>query len=344
MKEMSPTKALVVQYSLAAQRGRERDWIRAAGLPRSTYQQARKQVYEDGWIEDRFVPNPSALAISSVTFAVMKPYTERLADISRAWEDLPTSVCLWTGRESVMGVFFGSPSDEELRLHSALKSSPSSAGTWVVSVDPQAASVPAYFDFEGVWASFCGLGGTLTYPQPLLGKRLIGRKQGAGPLTVRAKGRLGGLVARPFVKGGSGFRTHPYFLPRSERRMISEGWVSHRSFIDLRNLPPCGGRRLEGVAWLHGTLIPGQRAPDVFRALVERCHVKPFLFASNADQALLGTLSQKPPPDSTIFPSRAPVLETLEAYLSNIETIREPIESVIVGVNHRYERLFSSTT
>jgi hypothetical protein len=342
MREMSRAEAVVVRGLLAAQRGGEGERIRASGLPRSTYQEVRRRIYDSGWLKNRFVPNPTPLTISKLTFAIARPYSEKLAETSRAWGKLHSNVCLWTGHESIMGVFFGSPAADILEDNAAPDGKSNDGGCWTITVDPRAASVPAYFDFEGAWASFSGQTGTLTYPQPLLGGPLFKRANGERVLTAEERMRLAKLVMRPLGQDDEEHRVHPYFLPRSERRMLIEGWTEYRTFLDLTRIPSCEGRSLRAVAWIHGALLPDQRAAEVFRVLAGRCRVNPFLFVSDGMQVLFGALSLSPSPDTTIFRGRSPVSETLREYLTNIETVREPIETLSVGVDHRYDRLFPS--
>jgi hypothetical protein len=344
MRDISRTEAAVVRCLLAAQRGGEKERIQASGLPRSTYQQVQKRVYESGWLRDRFVPNPSALGISAVTFALARPYSEKLARTSRAWREVRSNVCLWTGHESIMGVFFGSLSRSDLEGGAASDGVPNSTGSWVITVDPRAASIPAYFDFEGAWASFSELKGTLTYPQPLLGRPISVKEKSENVLTAEEKGRLASLVARPFREDAEGSRVPPYFLPRSERRMLNKGWAEHRTFLEITQLPTYEGRSLHGLAWVHGTLLPERKSLEVFRALAGQCRVYPFLFVSDGIQVLFGAVSLVPSPDTTIFRGRPPVLETLSEYMSNIETIRESTETLSLGVDHRYDRLLQSVT
>ena len=120
------------------------------------------------------------------------------------------------------------------------------------------------------------------------------------------------------------------------------GSANFRTFLNLAKVPSCQGRRLRGIAWVHGELSRERRPPELFRAIVEKCRLHPFLFVSDGTQVLLGAISQSPAPDATILRGRAPVLETLQGHLANIEIVREPVETLCVELDHRYDRLFPS--
>jgi len=336
---VSSAEAIVVPYALAEQRASKADQIRSSGLPRSTFQQVRQRVYAEQWLEDRYVPNPSLLGISTVTFALARPYSERLAETVRGWSEDASAVLLWSGHESVLAVFFGRPTKLSNGPNLGTSRSPVDRAPRILSIDNSFAGIPVYFDFEGVWASFAGRSGTLSYPLPLRTSSLDRRGEPLPDASLPERERLNELVCLPFREGA---RTHPYHLPRSQQRTIREGRASFRTFLSPSRIPSFRGRRLTGVAWIHGDLIRAGAASGLFRALVEGSRVRPFLFVSDGSQALIGAVSQSPPPEDSTFRGREAVVGTLKAHLSNIDVVREPFESLNVGLNHRYDRLARS--
>jgi hypothetical protein len=122
--------------------------------------------------------------------------------------------------------------------------------------------------------------------------------------------------------------------------LLAKGAVERRTFLDLKRIPPFDDRGIEHVGFIHGELVEGATAENLFRRLAS-IRVTPFLLATDGNKVLMATLS--PAPTSTPSGSPRPaVLANLQRFLRGIEIVREPVNSLDVVVDHRYDRLFTS--
>ena len=136
-------------------------------------------------------------------------------------------------------------------------------------------------------------------------------------------------------------RTRAAARATRERRVLRRGLGEFRSFLDPAACSQWASNFPEGVAFIHGSLLVGGEAPELFRALVEEGQVNPFLFATDGKTVLFGCLSRKGAPSERLaVSSRASLLGTVEKFLREIVVIRESLDSLTPLVDHRYDRPF----
>lgn len=331
-------EAAVVQGLLAGAEPVVREGARP--LARRTWQTVRQRVYQREWVHDRYVPDLAAIDRPYLTFALAQPFLEAAPATSRAWRDLRENLLLWSSHELAFGVFAsaGGGALEALRL--ALSRPGTHRGEFLLSVDTRTPSLPVYFDFEPVWARTVGREALVAYPQPFPGPP-------SGPETTLKpveRGAILRLLGRPFLPGGSGrltTREGGLFARTWERRCLASGRVRHRTFLD----PAQVARWLTGfppqVAFLHATLRPGRTSEGLFHTLLAECGLRPFLYATDGSTVLLGHLAHAPGIRQTGREQDGGKLATLlPSWLAEIAVVREPLESLLTIVNHRYDRPF----
>ena len=149
------------------------------------------------------------------------------------------------------------------------------------------------------------------------------------------------LVARPFLREVEGRPPHlsgPTLLPRAQRRALRDGLVERRVILNPNRVPPARGVWFDQLAYVWGTIIPPKRPSDLFRALVLECGVHPFLYCASGGGVLLATVSligQGSPAER----SEKPVRTVLSEHLTGVDVAWEPVSSLRVLINHRYDRL-----
>jgi hypothetical protein len=212
-------------------------------------------------------------------------------------------------------------------------------------VRADAPSVPVYFDFEGLWCHLAGLEGTLAYPHGLGGPvNGVGEEQAIAPLSSHQRWAIGELLRRPFVasdQGRGGHLVGPFGLPFSERKMLSRGWVTHRTLLDPARVPEHRGKSANQVVFLTGSPKEGARPEGLFATLTRECRVFPFLFVVGPDRWLLSALGGASPVPTEPQGARRPVLPTLRLYLEGIEILQEAAGGFVAQVDHRYDRLLA---
>jgi hypothetical protein len=188
-----------------------------------------------------------------------------------------------------------------------------------------------YFDFEGAWVRRVGIGPPHTYPQGLPAPRA-----GAPPPT---RGDLDSLLSRPFgPRDDEGFilKYSAVHLPRRERRLLRDGWIGHRTFPDLANIPTFHDERDALLVFVSGRFREGRTLPDLYQRLRTDGDLSPVLAVANGQDALVALLA--PAPRSQV-PRPISVLGIFHQSLHDIEIVREPIATLFPILDHRYERL-----
>jgi hypothetical protein len=344
VRTLTDAEAKVIAVLLGAATAPERERLRISGLPRSTYHAARRRAYLEHWLRDRYVPEPERFGLPWATFVVARPFADRSQELAREWSSQAGNVVLLSGPNAAVGAFLH-PSQEAAQAFSgsgAWRGSVSSAN--VMLVDLRGPSVPVYFDFEGLWAHLSGIEGTVAYPRGLGGSGGSPDEPAPRP-TDHQMWAAGELVKRPFasVDGApEGQLVGPLGLPFSQRRLVAQGWVNHRVFLDPSMLSSYRGNQADQYVFISGQWKPEARPEALFQLLVRECRVFPFLYVVGHGRTLLGAMGSTgaPPatPDGT--PRRRPVMPTLQSAISGIELVQEPARSLAVQVDHRYERLF----
>jgi len=344
VRALTDSEARVIAVLLAARPDRERERLRQIGIPRSTYHAVRRRAYEEGWLRDRYVPNPVPLGRPFVTFLVARPYADRFAEFGQTVTAAEGNVVLWTGAQLAVAVFFHRKESDATRLGDRIEKQKFAANPLLTVVRADGPTVPVYFDFEGLWSHLAGLEGTLAYPHGLGGAPEDPHEEDDGApaaLTAHQAWAMGELLRRPFTateQGRGGHLVGPFGLPFSQRRMLAKGWITHRTLLEPARLPPFQGRAADQVVLIAGSPKSGARPEQLFATLTRDCRVFPFLFVVAEDRWLLGALGGAAPTLPSP-PDRRPVLPTLREALEGIEILQEPAAGFSSPVDHRYETL-----
>ncbi|MCI4336017.1 MAG: hypothetical protein L3K17_02305 [Thermoplasmata archaeon] len=342
MRALTEAEGRVIAVLLGGAGTSERERLRRAGIPRSTYHAARKRAYEEGWLKDRYIPDPARLGYPIATFAIVRPYVDHLDELVGAWSALAENMLTWASPQIVLGVFVHpTRAAAEKSLARVL---PEGWSRWqhVVHVDLTGPSVPVYFDYEGLWAHLAGLVGTATYPNGLGGSA-----DGiTGELSRHQRWAASELVHRPFVAEATGRAGHlvgPLGVPFSQQKMLRAGWVVHRVLLDPARVPPYRGRAADQLTLIMGELRADVRPEVLFATLTRECRVFPFLYVTDGARLLIGALGRTPgAPEASSIEPRRPVMATLQSALQGIEVLGESAAGFRAVVEHRYDRLFPS--
>ncbi|MGD0718672.1 MAG: hypothetical protein ABSA15_03730 [Thermoplasmata archaeon] len=278
---------------------------------------------------------------------VARPFLDRYADFVSA-RPTPglTEVVLWASPQVSLAVFFHADPDAGAKEVGRWERERVLASAMRLTVPLAAPSVPVYFDFEGLWDHLVGLEGTSSYPHGLGGARpdAVGDAAPDPPLTPHTRWALGHLLGRPVAateRGDDGHLLGAFGLPFSERRLLANGWVTHRVFLEPSRLPAYMGRTADRVHFISGIPRVGARPELLFATLTGECRVFPFLFIVAKDRWLFGALGGSSPENGPggETRSRRSVLGALREALEGIELVHDASENFSMVVNHRYDRL-----
>lgn len=333
MRSLTPAEARVIRALLASVPGDESQRAFASGVPRTTYQTIRRRVLRSGWVQERYLPAPEALGAQRLTFRLDQPFAEHRADVIRALRTRPTVALLWASPESIFSIAFTSSSPPTSPGIEATDRMPSEwlRRSWVVAAAPRRESIPVYFDYEGAWARRTDSGRSTSYPQSIPSGPVGGPKPRVPELRS--------LLGRPFEthpEDGFIVRYSAIHLPRRERRLVELGWVAHRAFPNLSEIPTFRGERDERVVFVTGLRVGGED-PDAFQQRIHReGSISPFLVVGDDERLLMALLSPAP---SHIGRRTRPTLQLLRSGLREIEIVREPLDTLFPILDHRYDRL-----
>ena len=344
MRTLTDAEARVISVLLAAPPTRERERLRQIDVPRSTYHAARKRAYEEGWLDDRYVPDPLSFGFPIVSFLLVRPYADRLTELMGAWDRAPGNVLTWGSSQLALGVFYHRSARESAAVATVVEGK---YATWTFSlpVRTDRTDLPVYFDYEGLWSHLASMEGASGYPHGL-GGRSPGSSEDPPALTTGQRWGAKELVLRPFVAASEGRPGHlvgPLGLPWGQQKLLRAGIVGHRVFLRPSKVPPFRGRAADHVTFITGDLTPSTRPEVLFATLTRDCLVFPFLFAVADRRVLIAALGHAAPAGAAPFTtSRRPVLETLRAMLTGIELSREAVANLVMPVDHRYDRLVTA--
>lgn len=312
---------------LADPPGGERERVRQAGVPRSTYQTVRRRAFFSRWLSEHYVPNPTLVGARSVRFFLAQPYAERWREALRRSRALAGLVVLWASPETLFGVTFEGTRDTRWELFAKGELFRRS---WSVASSIPEEGVLAYFDFEGAWSRSTLNREPLSYPRGLP----RGGPARSRPLALRTSFLTGRWV---LSRGDAGQTAGiPSRLPRRERRLIADGWFSRIVVPNLEEVPRGRGWMPLRVVFVTATWRTDVQARSLLTDLVERGRVMPFVFAYDDERVLFAALSPANPP---LVAGRTPIIDLLGAHLAQVEVLREPIDTLFPLVDHRYERL-----
>lgn len=325
MKELSPGEYRTALSVLAFPSETERTRIALSGLPSSTYNLARKRIYLEGWIHDRWVPSPGAFGCPVVELDLARPSPADLPRLERTWQGDPECTLLWVGVQSALGIFYRRSGARAGEGGSPAPDAPSARS---VRVSARAGALPVFFDYSGLWARFGGYRVPRSYPRglPVRSEKVAGRDLSSART----------LLGRP----PTGPEELPWVnllrLPRGQRRAVEQGVVQLRSVLEWRALPAFQGRRIGEVVLISGRRRSVPEPAEASRggllgALNHDCGVYPFLFAEDPDQVLVGGvgLTQAGLPGRVpVATARRSVMRTLEEHLTDLEITLEPVEGL----------------
>jgi hypothetical protein len=347
MRTLTDSEARVVGLLLANAPASEREALKRTGLPRSTYHSIRRRAYAEGWLRDRYIPNPAVFGFPFATFRLSRPFAERAAGEAARWSADPGNVLLWNGRQWLFGVSFRREADGRPATES--ETDPKGTGGFEMTADLRGPSVPVYFDYEGLWSHLAGSAGTLSYPHGLGGAPAPAATPNGDAGAARHRWAAGRLVERPFSEATDGRAPHlmgPFGLASSFRWVLEQGWVAHRVLPNAASLPAYRGRSAGLFVFVTGRLRSGVGPSALFATLTRDCQVFPFLFATDQERVLFGALgAPESPTDGPTPPGPArprAVMAALRESLEEIEIVSESSSELRVIVDHRYDRLFAS--
>ena len=320
--------------------------MRASGVPRTTYRSAKRRLYSEGLLEDRFIPNPNAIGIPRVSFLLSRPSVEKAASVVDTLTKVPGTVELWSGTQVVLAVIFHESVEEGESFLRMITTGEVGNPLSVIQVDTAdcrgpVSNVPVYFDFEGAWVRYCGSTATKSYPCPLLhpnnGSTAHDEPQKKVPLSIAS------LLTRHF--GRPSHLSGPSSVPRSQKRNLRQGRVEWRVFLGLSHLnnKKYRGMTFQDVVFLTGKLRKSGGLAELLADLAGS-NVRPFLLASDDNSVLMANLGiglgavDYAPVDAQ---PRQPVIQLIARHLKNIELIREPLAPLRMPIEHRYDRLVS---
>lgn len=346
-RAVTKAEARVLSVLFESSIGPEEGRIRRSELSRTTYQVAKKRLYEIGAVEDRYVPNPLAYGLEATTFVLAVPFAETLPSVSAALTKEPGSVVVWLGRQSVLGVMFHRTAED---ADLALEGIREHAENRFVAIHATADSsqVISYFDFEGAWNKLSGQSRALGYPRPLggrLGKGFFGGGM-PGSSDVDATRTLIRGSADPNLPDRAPHLLGPHLLPRSQRKLLQRNWVLWRVFPVINNLPSLTGDNPTDVIFMTGRIREGKDPAGLFSRLAVDCRTFPFLYCSDRENLLLGALGMGMgvPRQSTGGESHRSIMGTVKEFLEGINIVRESARAIAVQLDHRYDRALGESS
>ncbi|MCI4337308.1 MAG: hypothetical protein L3K18_00815 [Thermoplasmata archaeon] len=344
MRELTPAEARVIAGLLGAAAATERERLKRIAVPRSTYHAARRRAYAEGWLRDRYVPQPERIGFPWAVTVAARPFVDRADEVTKRWAGDASCVYLAAGPELALGVFLHRDEASARRTATELANPSSNSWRQVTIANLHRPSVPVYFDYEGLWSHLAGAEGTVAYPRGLGGSP---EPEEAAHLTDHQKWAVRELLHRAFDSASSGRAGHlvgPLGLPFSQQRLVAQGVVLHRVFLDPGSLPSFRGHAADQMVLVSGAWKPGARPEALFRTLTQECRVYPFLYVLDGERAMLGALGRSVRSDDKAVEPRRPVLPTLQETLQGIELVQVPVGSLRTLVDHRYDRLLPPAT
>ncbi len=349
MHGLTEAEARVVWSALAQPGAPERERLQGSGLPSSTYHATRRRAYEEGWLRDRYVPDPFTIGRSTVSFVLGRPYADETAALVQRWASTDGNAVVWTGTPMVLGVFFHGSPPIARRVISRFADDARVRDLVSLTVDLTETRIPVYFDFEGAWARVAGLPTSSEYPFGLgIGATGPSVPTAGRPLPDRLRNSARELLDRPFVppEGGLARWLGQGGLDRRQRELFDSGYLHLRTFLDASRLPEYRGRRMDQLVLVTGEMRE-RRDPTSLLAELRTVHgISPFLFAYEGSRVLLGMMGHSGvvpgSPESGGAPS-APLgsvlRDTLSKRMQRVDVYREESGTVRFPVDHRYSPL-----
>jgi len=197
--------------------------------------------------------------------------------------------------------------------------------------------MPAYFDFEGMWALRFLNEAPVTYPKPI-SECISGVDRGpfqGGKLAWPSRD----LLEQTAFEKVQGELTSTFLYTRlsfAQRRLLRDRRFVRRYFLNLPELLSYRETGLRQVVFVSGLARDGESPKGLLGDLLTVVRVAPFLFAFDSARVILAALSSSPSRPSS---SRGSVVGVLSRYLRNIEVIREDLDGLSPIIDHAYGRL-----
>lgn len=344
MRALTEAEARVVGALLADTALNERERLHQLGLPRSTYHAVRRRAYSEGWLLDRYVPDPVALGWPAASILLVRPFAEQRSRWAEEVSAEAGAVLLWEGVQFSLAFLFHRSAADGQSARRRLTDPRWVSASIALDPSPTPAGVPVYFDFEGLWRSLTQTPGAWAYPRGLP-QGVAERPEDGSIRSPRSRWAARELLRRPFSQTGGGRPAHlvgPFGVPSAQRRLIEQGVIAHRVLVDPARLPAYQSRRPSEVVLLTGELREDRSVGSLFQELTRTCRVFPFLVGVSGSRVLLGALGQtggRSLEAAVGAPPRPPVLATLEGKLEGIELFREEAEHLTLRLDHRFDRL-----
>ena len=331
MRSLTESEARVIRALMVDPLAPERQLLKVAGVPRTTFQTIRFRAFASGWLEERFVPDPGLFGLEGVRLVLAQPYAERWTEAVQSMRSLDSLVVLWSSPETLFGVLF---EGETSQGWSGVVSKGVFRSSWSVLSPSQSGGVIAYFDFEGAWSKWTLGMDPLAYPRglpnPKSASPLRSKPERNSVRELLARERVGGpVLSRPSV-----FRTSG--LSRHGRKLLSSGWFLPLILPNLAEIPSIRGYGPSRVVFVTASLLPGKDPRQLFADLAQQAGMAPFVFAFDVERVIFAALSPTP---SRVARAPGSVLQLLERHVTKVEVIREPVDSLFPMVDHRYDRL-----
>ena len=327
MYELTVSEAATVLSVLSRSGAVESSDPGPLGIPTSTFYATRRKIYDAGWVMDRYIPHPWAIGVSAIDLVLVSPGPAERTRLEREWASSPANVVLWSGLNSMFGVFFRSSGD-----------APDIEGARCVSVTAGSGSIPVYFDYSRSWSRFVRMENGTGYPRSLGDQTARSERTSVAALTELIGGDQEGATAPS--------RTHrwhsPSGLARSHQRLLERGLVRSQTILNVDTLPPFEGRSLGEIVFLTGRIRGGVDSAGVLSTLSNECHVSPFLLAdAGADLVIvaLGQVGAGGEGRTRVSRAAGNVTATLDSVLKDLRMTIERTDSIRKVVDHRYDRL-----
>ncbi|MCI4366925.1 MAG: hypothetical protein L3K08_04155, partial [Thermoplasmata archaeon] len=228
MYGLTDAEAKVVWSALALPGAAERARLDGSGLASSTYHAARRRAYAEGWLRDRYVPDPVAFGYPIATFLLGRPYAEQIHAVGRRWGETEGAALVWTGTPMALGVFFHPTLNASRRAMERLQAVLPLRDVSTLTVDLSEQRIPVYFDYEGAWARIAGIPVSPSYPAGLGYGAGVSMEDSAPrrPVPDRHRPTAHELMERPFVPAAPGVVRLLGFggLDRRQRDLLEDGY------------------------------------------------------------------------------------------------------------------------
>jgi hypothetical protein len=342
-RTLTRNESLVIKSILGSTpKESEEERIRSSGLPRTSYQEAKQRVYSMRFVHDRLIPSPQAIPMYRASLVLVRPFANKVASVSEMFRKVPGTVLIWSGMHTVLGLIFHQTEERDRAFKKELGEMAES-GTVIseVTVEPSPTTIPVYFDYEGAWNHFAHTGGSAHYPRAF---PWTSTTQSNWQWSLRSTTYSVFALLRRQFEEGDGKRPpnlfSPAALPRSQRRLLLDEVVEHRSFLVPGRIPSLNGIGLGDIVLLSGKLARDGKPDMIIQDLVVKCGAYPFLLFSDGSTVLMGLLAAGSRRKGASGPSSAvSVLGVISNHLSHIEFVRETTDQLNMLRSHRYDLL-----